>query len=63
MAELKMKARGQVTWKDKIRQAVDTTMREAHISDFKSFKEKLGELAVNVIERGRDLTYTLTGTD
>lgn len=63
MAELKMKDRGQVTWKDKIRQAVDTTMREAHISDFKSFKEKLEQLAVNVIERGRDLTYSLTGTN
>ena len=63
MAELKMKDRGQLTWKDKIRQAVDTTMREAHISDFKSFKEKLEQLAVNVIERGRDLTYSLTGTN
>ena len=63
MAELKMKERGQLTWKDKIRQAVDATMREAHISDFKSFKDKLGELAVNVIERGRDLTYGLTGTN
>lgn len=41
MAELKMKDKGQVPWKDKIRQAVDATMREAHISDFKSFKDKL----------------------
>jgi len=63
MAEIKMKERGQVPWKDKIRNAIDTTMREAHISDFKSFKEKLEELAVNVIERGRDLTYSLTGTN
>ena len=63
MAEIKMKDRGQVTWKDKIRQAVDTIMREAHISDFKSFKDKLEELSVNVIERGRDLTYGLTGTN
>ncbi|MDN6248466.1 MAG: relaxase/mobilization nuclease domain-containing protein [Lactococcus lactis] len=63
MAEIKMKERGQVPWKDKIRQAIDTTMRESHISDFKSFKEKLGEFAINVIERGRDLTYGLTGTN
>ncbi|MCT0059775.1 relaxase, partial [Lactococcus lactis subsp. lactis] len=59
----KMKERGQVPWKDKIRQAIDTTMRESHISDFKTFKEKLGEFAVNVVERGRDLTYGLTGTN
>jgi hypothetical protein len=63
MSELKMRDRGQVPWKDKIRNAIDTTMREGHISDFKSFKDKLGELAVNVIERGRDLTYSLTGTN
>lgn len=59
MAELKMKAKGQVPWKDKIRQAIDATMREAHISDFKSFKENLGQLYVNVYERGRELTYEL----
>lgn len=63
MAEIKMRDREQVPWKDKIRNAIDTTMREAHISDFKNFKEKLGEFAVNVIERGRDLTYSLTGTN
>lgn len=63
MAEIKMKARGQVPWKDKIRQAIDSTMREAHISDFKSFKDKLNELAVSVIERGKELTYGLTGTN
>lgn len=63
MAELKMREKGQVPWKDKIRQAVDTTMREAHISDFKSFKEKLGQLYVNVYERGRELTYELLDTN
>lgn len=63
MTEIKMKAKGQVPWKDKMRQAIDTTMRETHISDFKSFKDKLGELAVNVYERGRELTYGITGTN
>ena len=38
-------------------------MRETHISDFKSVKEKLGAFAVNIIERGRDLTYGLPGTN
>ena len=63
LAELKMKEKGQVPWKDKIRQAVDTTMREAHISDFESFKEKLRHLYVNVYERGRELTYELLDTN
>ena len=62
MAEIKMKARGQMTWKDQIRNAIDTTMSDARIIDFKSFKDKLTEKAVNVYERGKELTYELTGT-
>ena len=62
MAEIKMKARGQMTWKDQIRNAIDTTMSDARIIDFKSFKDKLMEKAVNVYERGKELTYELTGT-
>ena len=62
MAEIKMKARGQLTWKDQIRNAIDTTMSDARISDFKTFKDKLMEKAVNVYERGKELTYELTGT-
>ena len=57
-----MKARGQMTWKDQIRNAIDTTMSDARIIDFKSFKDKLTEKAVNVYERGKELTYELTGT-
>ena len=57
-----MKARGQMTWKDQIRNAIDTTMSDAHISDFKTFKDKLMEKAINVYERGKELTYELTGT-
>ena len=53
MAEIKMKARGQMTWKDQIRNAIDTTMSDAHISDFKTFKDKLMEKAINVYERGK----------
>ena len=63
MTELKMKAKGQLPWKDKIRQVIDATMRETHISDFKSFKDKLEQFTVSVYERGRDLTYGLTGTN
>ena len=62
MAEIKMKAKGQMTWKDQIRNAIDTTMSDARIIDFKSFKDKLTEKAVNVYERGKELTYELTGT-
>lgn len=63
MAEIKMKQRGQIPWKDKIRSAIDSTMREAHISDFESFKGLLREKAVEVVERGRGLTYGLLGTN
>lgn len=63
MAELKIREKGQVPWKDKIRQAVDATMREAHISDFERFKASLKEKAVQVVERGRELTYGLIGTN
>ena len=63
MTELKMKAKGQHTWKDQIRSAVDRTMSEAHIIDFKAFKEKLEEFTVSVIERGKELTYGLVGTN
>ncbi|MGL4334614.1 MAG: relaxase/mobilization nuclease domain-containing protein [Lactococcus garvieae] len=63
MAEIKMKQRGQIPWKDKIRSAIDSTMREAHISDFESFKGLLREKAVEVVERGRELTYGLLGTN
>ena len=62
MAEIKMKARDQLTWKDQIRNAIDTTMSDARIIDFKSFKDKLMAKAVNVYERGKELTYELTGT-
>ena len=55
MAEIKMKARGQLTWKDQIRNAIDTTMSDARIIDFKSFKDKLMEKAVNVYERAKSL--------
>lgn len=63
MAELKMREKGQVPWKDKIRQAVDATMREAHIRDFERFKASLKEKSVQVVERGRELTYGLIGTN
>lgn len=63
MAEIKMKQRGQVPWKDKIRNAIDTTMREAHISDFESFKGLLKEKSIHVFERGSELVYELLGTN
>ena len=61
MAEIKMKARGQMTWKDQIRNAIDTTMSDARIIDFKSFKDKLTEKAVNVYERGKSLRMSSLG--
>lgn len=63
MAEIKMHDRGQPTWKDQIRQAVDSTMSNQLISDFQVFKDDLKQKAIDVWERGKDLTYQLTGTN
>lgn len=63
MAEIKMHDRGQPTWKDQIRQAVDSTMSNSLIRDFQTFRDDLKQKAIDVWERGKDLTYQLTGTN
>ncbi|MCQ9197119.1 relaxase/mobilization nuclease domain-containing protein [Pediococcus pentosaceus] len=63
MAEIKMQDRGQPTWKDQIRQAVDGTMSNQLIHDFQTFRDDLKQKAIDVWERGKDLTYQLTGTN
>lgn len=63
MAEIKMQDRGQSTWKDQIRQAVDSTMSNQLIRDFQTFRDDLKKKAIDVWERGKDLTYQLTGTN
>ena len=63
MAEIKMQDRGQPTWKDQIRQAVDSTMSNQLIHDFQTFRDDLNQKAIDVWERGKDLTYQLTGTN
>ena len=63
MAEIKMHDRGQPTWKDQIRQAVDSTMSNPLIRDFQTFRDNLKQKAIDVWERGKDLTYQLTGTN
>ncbi|PNW61813.1 relaxase [Lactobacillus sp. ATCC 15578] len=63
MAEIKMHDRGQPTWKDQIRQTVDSTMSNPLIRDFQTFRDDLRQKAIDVWERGKDLTYQLTGTN
>ncbi|KAF0342959.1 relaxase/mobilization nuclease domain-containing protein [Pediococcus acidilactici] len=63
MAEIKMHDRGQPTWKDQIRQAVDSTMSNPLIRDFQTFRDDLKQKAIDVWKRGKDLTYQLTGTN
>lgn len=63
MAEIKMQDRGQPTWKDQIRQAVDSTMSNQLVRDFQTFRDDLKQKAIDVWERGKDLTYQLTGTN
>lgn len=63
MAEIKMQDRGQPTWKDQIRQAVDSTMSNQLIHDFQTFRDDLKQKSIDVWERGKDLTYQLIGTN
>lgn len=63
MAEIKMSDKGQPTWKDEIRQAVDNVMSNVHISDFETFTDALREKSIEAYERGRDVTYRLLGTN
>lgn len=63
MAEIKMQDRGQPTWKDQIRQAVDSTMSNQLIRDFQAFRDDLKQKAIDVWERGKDLTYQITDTN
>ncbi|MEI4283609.1 relaxase/mobilization nuclease domain-containing protein [Tetragenococcus halophilus] len=63
MAEIKMAERGQPTWKDQIRQSVDETMGNPLIRDFQAFRDSLRQKAIDVWERGKNLTYQLIGTN
>lgn len=63
MAEIKLAEKGKPSWKDEIRQTVDSVMSVAHISDFETFRDTLREKAIEVYERGKDLTYQLSGTN
>lgn len=49
MAEIKMSDKGQPTWKDEIRQAVDNVMSNVHISDFETFTDVLREKSIGSI--------------
>ena len=63
MAEIKLRTKQQPTWKDQIRQAVDHTMQNPLIRDFQAFQDDLKQQAVEVWERGKNLTYQLLGTN
>lgn len=63
MAEIKLRAKQQPTWKDQIRQAVDHTMQNPLIRDFQTFQADLKQQAIKVWERGKNLTYQLLGTN
>lgn len=63
MAEIKLRAQHQPTWKDQIRQAVDHTMQNPLIRDFQAFQDDLKQQAIKVWERGKNLTYQLLDTN
>ena len=59
MAERQIKQRGEPVWKDKIRQEIDTIMRDTSTTSYNDFRERLEEKGIKVHERGKNVTYEL----
>lgn len=63
MAEIKMSDKGQHTWKDEIRQAVDNVMSNVHISDFETFTDVLREKSIGSSIRTRQRRHISASRD
>lgn len=59
IAEIKLEEKGQIPWKQEIRQAVDSTMGDFSVTSYERFKERLNEKGVDVTVRGENVTYEL----
>lgn len=58
-AEVQIKRRGGIPWKDEVRRKIDELMRDSSISSYQSFRERLKENGVIVHDRGKNVTYEL----
>jgi len=59
IAEIKLEEKGQIPWKQEIRNAVDSTMGDFSVTSYERFKECLNEKGVDVTVRGKNVTYEL----
>jgi len=59
IAEIKLEEKGQVSWKQEIRSAVDTTMQDQFVTSFEAFRDSLNNKGIDVSVRGKNLTYEL----
>jgi len=59
MAEIKLEEKGVPTWKQEIRQAIDSTMQDLSVTSYDRFREVLTKKGVNVYDRGKNVTYEL----
>ncbi|MBO0488525.1 relaxase/mobilization nuclease domain-containing protein [Vagococcus fluvialis] len=59
IAEIKLEEKGQIPWKQEIRNAVDSTMGDFSVTSYERFKECLNEKGIDVTVRGKNVTYEL----
>jgi len=59
IAEIKLEEKGQVSWKQEIRIAVDNTMKDRSVNSYERFRESLNEKGIDVSLRGENITYEL----
>jgi len=59
IAEIKLEEKGQIPWKQEIRNAVDSTMGDFSVTSYERFKERLNEKGVDVTIKGKNVTYEL----
>lgn len=58
-AEIQIKRRGGSSWKDEVREKIDSIMSDRSTSDFKTFSERLEEKGIITHKRGNTLSYEL----
>lgn len=59
MAEIKLEQKGELPWKQKIRNTVDEAMQNRSVTSYGRFKAFLNDNGVNVSVRGENVTYEL----
>lgn len=59
IAEIKLEEKGAISWKQEIRQAVDSVMQDSSVTSYSRFKDTLNDKGINISIRGKNVTYEL----